>query len=150
MLYHTLQPSGPIPTVQNEEGIYPYESFCETAKPPNLRTFRMVSIENRWLRVTGCLISEEKSTLLSINRVGRKFCFIQVRFVLCGFCLEWLLLAAGLRSAFQSRILRCKSNPSMCPSNNWRIDFIFGAESVRSVTECIGRWSIRLVLTTDI
>ncbi len=54
MLYHTLQPSGPIPTVQNEEGIYPYESFCETAKRPILRTFRMVSIENRWLRVTVC------------------------------------------------------------------------------------------------
>jgi hypothetical protein len=54
MLYHSVQPCGPIPTVEDEEGIYPYESFCETSKRPHLRKFRMVSIENRWMRVTVC------------------------------------------------------------------------------------------------
>jgi hypothetical protein len=54
MLYHTVQPSGPIPTVCDEEGIYPYESYCETSKRPNLRNFRMISIENQRMKVTVC------------------------------------------------------------------------------------------------
>jgi hypothetical protein len=54
MLYHAVQPSGPIPTVCDNEGIYPYESFCETAKRPNLRKFRMISIENQRIRITVC------------------------------------------------------------------------------------------------
>ncbi|MFC5649913.1 DUF5107 domain-containing protein [Paenibacillus solisilvae] len=54
MLYHAVQPCGPLPTVCDEEGIYPYESFCETAKRPNLRNFRMIAIENEWLKATVC------------------------------------------------------------------------------------------------
>jgi hypothetical protein len=53
-LYHSVQPCGPIPTVCDEEGIYPYESYCETSKRPHLRKFRMISIENQWMKVIIC------------------------------------------------------------------------------------------------
>jgi hypothetical protein len=54
MLYHTIQPCGPIPTIGDEEGIYPYESYCETSKRPHLRKFRMISIENQRMQVIVC------------------------------------------------------------------------------------------------
>ncbi|WP_054022972.1 DUF5107 domain-containing protein [Bacillus sp. FJAT-28004] len=54
MLYHRVQPCGPVPTVEDEEGIYPYVSYCETAKRPDLCRFRMMAIENEWIKVTVC------------------------------------------------------------------------------------------------
>ncbi|SDN97224.1 hypothetical protein SAMN04487897_106171 [Paenibacillus sp. yr247] len=53
-LEHSLQPCGPIPTIGDPEGVYPYVSYCETAKRPSLRRFKMVSMENRHLKVTVC------------------------------------------------------------------------------------------------
>lgn len=54
LLCHTLVPSGPIPTVGDPEGIYPYESYCETSKRPSFKNFRFISIENDYLRVEIC------------------------------------------------------------------------------------------------
>ncbi|SEO66650.1 DUF5107 domain-containing protein [Paenibacillus sp. OV219] len=54
LLYHPVVPCGPVPTVCDGEGIYPYESFCETAERPVLRKFRMMAIENDWMKVTVC------------------------------------------------------------------------------------------------
>ncbi|REE85349.1 uncharacterized protein DUF5107 [Paenibacillus taihuensis] len=54
LLYHPMIGSGPIPTVCDGEGIYPYESFSETAERPVLRKFRMIAIENEWMKVTVC------------------------------------------------------------------------------------------------
>ncbi|SDX45274.1 DUF5107 domain-containing protein [Paenibacillus sp. CF384] len=54
MLVHESQPCGPVPTICDEEGIYPYVSFSETAERPVLRKLRMIAIENDWLKVTVC------------------------------------------------------------------------------------------------
>ena len=54
LLTHLLVPAGPIPTAQDPEGVYPYESYCETSRRPILRSYRMVSLENDLLRVTIC------------------------------------------------------------------------------------------------
>lgn len=54
LLTHTLAPAGPIPTTHDPDGIYPYESFCETSRRPEIRKYRLVSIENDRLRVTIC------------------------------------------------------------------------------------------------
>jgi hypothetical protein len=53
-LIHEVQPSGPIPTVGDAEGIYPYVSFCETARRPILRSLKFIIIENEQLRVAIC------------------------------------------------------------------------------------------------
>ena len=54
LLTHPLVPAGPIPTANDPDGFYPYESFCETSRRPVLRRFRMVSVENDHIRVKIC------------------------------------------------------------------------------------------------
>ena len=54
LLTHPLIASGPIPTAYDPDGIYPYESYCETSRRPVLKKYRMVSIENDHLRVKIC------------------------------------------------------------------------------------------------
>jgi hypothetical protein len=54
LLTHRLAPTGPIPTTNDPDGLYPYESFCETSSRPVLKKYRMVSIENDQIRVKIC------------------------------------------------------------------------------------------------
>jgi hypothetical protein len=54
LLTHQLVPAGPIPTTNDPDGFYPYESFCETSRRPGLKKYRMVSIENDQMRVKIC------------------------------------------------------------------------------------------------
>jgi len=54
LLTHTMVPAGPIPTAQDSEGVYPYESYCETSKRPVLRKYLLVYLENDFLRVAIC------------------------------------------------------------------------------------------------
>ncbi|HVN78912.1 MAG TPA: DUF5107 domain-containing protein [Terriglobia bacterium] len=51
LLTHPIVPAGPIPTAQDPEGIYPYESFTETSRRPVLKKYRLVMLENDLLRV---------------------------------------------------------------------------------------------------
>jgi hypothetical protein len=54
LLTHQLVPMGPIPTTNDPDGFYPYESFCETSRRPVLKKYRMVSIENDQIRARIC------------------------------------------------------------------------------------------------
>lgn len=54
LLTHRLVPTGPIPTTNDPDGFYPYESFSETSRRPLLKNYRMVSIENDQIRVRIC------------------------------------------------------------------------------------------------
>jgi len=54
LLTHQLVPAGPIPTTNDPDGFYPYESFCETSKRPVLKSYRMVSLENDQVRAMIC------------------------------------------------------------------------------------------------
>jgi hypothetical protein len=54
LLAHQIVPAGPIPTTNDPDGFYPYESFCETSRRPALKKYRMVSIENDQIRAKIC------------------------------------------------------------------------------------------------
>lgn len=54
MLSHPLTPAGPIPTAFDPDGVYPYESYCETSRRPVLRRVRMILLENDLLRAEIC------------------------------------------------------------------------------------------------
>ncbi|MBM3883810.1 MAG: DUF5107 domain-containing protein, partial [Verrucomicrobia bacterium] len=54
LLTHAVLPVGPIPTVCDPEGVYPYESFAETSRRPEVKRYRMVALENERLRATIC------------------------------------------------------------------------------------------------
>ncbi len=54
LLAHPLVPCGPIPTAQDPDGVYPYESFAETARRPVLKRYRFLVLENAHLRAAIC------------------------------------------------------------------------------------------------
>ncbi|HEY2468991.1 MAG TPA: DUF5107 domain-containing protein [Terracidiphilus sp.] len=54
LLTHAIVPVGPIPTCYDPDGIYPYESFCETSRRPEIRSYRLVTMENEQIRVKVC------------------------------------------------------------------------------------------------
>lgn len=54
ILTHVLTPAGPIPTAMDVNGVYPYESYCETSNRPIPKVYRMVSLENAQVKVTIC------------------------------------------------------------------------------------------------
>ena len=54
LLVHLLAPAGPIPTVADPDGVYPYPSYVETSQRPVLKTHRFITLENDHLRVTIC------------------------------------------------------------------------------------------------
>lgn len=54
LLYSAIQPAGPIPTILDSEGVYPYESYVETAERPGFIKVRMVTLENDQLLVKIC------------------------------------------------------------------------------------------------
>lgn len=54
ILTFEMVPKGPIPTMYDPDGIYPHESFVETAKRPVRKTYTMVELENDVLKAVFC------------------------------------------------------------------------------------------------
>jgi len=54
LLTHPMVGAGPIPTAQDPDGVYPYESYAETSRRPVVRPYRFVALENAHLRATIC------------------------------------------------------------------------------------------------
>lgn len=75
LLTHSLVPTGPIPTTHDPDGIYPYESFCETSRRPGIRKYRMISIENEEIRVKICPDLGGRVCSLFLKRSGAETLF---------------------------------------------------------------------------
>jgi hypothetical protein len=54
ILTHELTPFGPMPTALDPNGVYPYVSYAETSNRPALKKYRLVVLENNWIKVTVC------------------------------------------------------------------------------------------------
>ena len=54
ILTHVLTPAGPVPTAMDADGIYPYISYSETSNRPIPKTYRMISLENEFVKVVIC------------------------------------------------------------------------------------------------
>lgn len=54
ILTHKLTPSGPLPTVMDPNGVYPYMSFSETSNRPVPKMYRMISLENEKIKAVIC------------------------------------------------------------------------------------------------
>lgn len=70
--YHPIVPKGPIPTILDTEGIYPYESFVETSERPILKQFNMVVIENDYISVKVCTDLGAKVYSIYDKRAGKE------------------------------------------------------------------------------
>ncbi|QNK59223.1 DUF5107 domain-containing protein [Paenibacillus sp. PAMC21692] len=54
LLTHPMVAAGPIPSAQDPDGVYPYESYAETSRRPVLKSYRFVTLENDRLKATIC------------------------------------------------------------------------------------------------
>lgn len=54
LLTHQVVPTGPIPTVLDPNGVYPYVSYCETSFRPVPESYKMIVLENEEVRVVIC------------------------------------------------------------------------------------------------
>ncbi len=54
ILTHLATPKGPIPTAQDPDGVYPYQSFSHTSDRPVLKPYRMLKLENSRIRAIVC------------------------------------------------------------------------------------------------
>lgn len=54
ILTHQLVPAGPVPTAYDPNGVYPYISYSETSNRPVPVKYRLISLENDYLKVTIC------------------------------------------------------------------------------------------------
>ena len=69
-LCHSLVAAGPIPTAYDPFGVYPYESFVETAARPALRRLRILVLENDFLAAEICPTLGGKVLSLWVKRDG--------------------------------------------------------------------------------
>ncbi len=49
-----LTPAGPVPTVYDANGVYPYVSYVETSNRPVLKKYHFIVMENEQMKVTIC------------------------------------------------------------------------------------------------
>ena len=54
ILTHQLVPAGPVPTAFDPNGVYPYTSYSETSNRPVPGKYRLISLENDYIKVKVC------------------------------------------------------------------------------------------------
>ena len=54
VLTHHITPSGPMPAVLDPDGVYPYQSYCETSARPEIKEYTFIRLENDLLIVLIC------------------------------------------------------------------------------------------------
>lgn len=69
-LCHALVPAGPVPTAFDPFGVYPYQSFVETAARPALRQLHIIVIENDYISAEVCPTLGGKILSLWVKRDG--------------------------------------------------------------------------------
>jgi hypothetical protein len=72
LLTHELTPHGPIPTALDPDGVYPYVSYCETAKRTILKKYAFVTLENEHIKVTICPDLGGRVTSIVQKRSGKE------------------------------------------------------------------------------
>jgi len=76
ILTHRLTSAGPIPTARDPEGVYPYESFCETNRRPEIVKYRMVVMRNDRIQATICPDLGGKVHSLILRETGVETLFV--------------------------------------------------------------------------
>lgn len=72
LLTHLLTPAGPIPTAQDPDGVYPYESYCETSHRSALKSYQFISMDNDFIRIVICPDLGGKVYSIQHKKSGKK------------------------------------------------------------------------------
>jgi len=54
ILTHQVTAVGPLPSIMDPDGVYPYQSYCETSDRPVLKKYLFIQLENNFLKVLIC------------------------------------------------------------------------------------------------
>ncbi|WP_298651018.1 DUF5107 domain-containing protein [uncultured Proteiniphilum sp.] len=76
ILTHLLTPSGPIPTVYDPNGVYPYVSYSETSNRPVPEKYRFISLENEHVKVIVCPDLGGKVTSIVHKGSGKEVLYV--------------------------------------------------------------------------
>lgn len=117
LLTHALTPAGPIPTVFDPNGVYPYMSYAETSNRPVLKKYRFVTLENDSLKVTVCPDLGGKVFSMIHKRSGKEVLYVpdvirQTRILPC-----FYFVAGGIEVSFP-----ISHSPSQNEAVLYRID----------------------------
>src|SRR5438270_12538186 len=75
ILTHEITPAGPVPTAQDPNGVYPYESYSETSNRPVLKKYRLIILENEKIRFTICPDLGGKITSIIYKPSGKEILY---------------------------------------------------------------------------
>jgi hypothetical protein len=76
ILTHNLTPDGPVPTVYDPNGVYPYVSYCETSNRPVPKKYNFIVLENDQVKVTVCPDLGGKVTSMILKKSGKEVLYV--------------------------------------------------------------------------
>ena len=76
ILTHRLVPAGPVPTALDPNGVYPYLSYSETANRPEPVKYKMVSLENDFLKIIICPDLGGKVVSMTLKPSGKEVLYV--------------------------------------------------------------------------
>lgn len=147
VLTHLLTPSGPIPTVYDPNGVYPYVSYSETSNRPVPKKYRFVSLENEYVKVTICPDLGGKVTSLIHKASGKEVLYVPDVIRHTRILPRFYFVAGGIEVSFPI---------SHTPSQNETVLFQIDETPERTYVTCGERelrfgmqWSVEYSLGTN-
>lgn len=127
LLTHTLTPIGPIPTALDPNGIYPYVSYAETSNRPVLKKYRLVVLENAFMKVTICPGLGGKVTSIIHKASGREVLYVPAVIRYTRILPRFYFVAGGIEVSFPV---------SHSPTQNEKVEYRIDRSSQRIYVTC--------------
>lgn len=147
MLTHLLTPSGPIPTVLDPNGVYPYMSYAETSHRPVLKKYRFVVLENELIKATICIDLGGKVFSLIHKPSGKEVLYVPDVIRYTRILPRFYFVAGGIEVSFPI---------SHSPSQNEKLLYRIDRSAGRTYITCGERelrfgmkWSVEYSLGPD-
>lgn len=133
ILTHQLTPMGPLPAVLDPDGVYPYQSYCETSLRPILKQYDFIKLGNRFLEVLICPDLGGKVYSLQHKPSGKECLFVPAVIRHSRILPRFNFVAGGIEVSFPI---------SHTPSQNEKVLYEIVEEEDR-IYVCVGETELR-------
>ena len=147
ILTHLLTPAGPVPTVYDPNGVYPYISYSETSHRPVPKEYRFISLENQYIKVVICPDLGGKVYSMIHKASGKEVLYVPDVIRYTRILPRFYFVAGGIEVSFPI---------SHTPSQNERVLYKIDKEGDRIYVTCGERelrfgmqWSVEYSLGKD-
>ncbi|PWT72904.1 MAG: DUF5107 domain-containing protein [Bacteroidetes bacterium] len=117
LLTHQLVPFGPVPTVLDPNGVYPYLSFAETSNRAIPKKYRFIVVENDHLKVTICPDLGGKIYSIIVKPSGKEVLYVPGEIRQTRILPRFYFVAGGIEVSFP-----ISHSPSQNETVLYRID----------------------------